>query len=289
MENILKIPLGDLNKKVNVYIGDKYRESSATSVSFLSDKSLVCCVFIDCTMYSIEFDFEDKTYEIIKKIPTTFNGEVTQTDLMSSLEDGTLAVSNFFDHSASIYKHNKGGEIYHLHDVPYVMGDRVHGVKFYDENTLALTCRNDSGAIVFVDIESGKEVFHINMKGFSVQDICFISDNHFVIISTLGSPKLNPFEMYDSVLHEMKLVDKEIKIIKKTVFQKAHLDNIVKYDSKFYITDQFNNKVLVLDMNTLSLIDEITGYDFPHGLDVKFGLIAVTNYGSNTIDIRKLK
>ena len=287
MNNILKIPLGDLTRKSNVFIGERSRPSSVTSISLMSDSSCVCCVFVECQMLSINFDFEKKTYSINKKIDTLYKGKPTSTDLMSSYENSTLAVSNFFKHSSSIYKY-EDGDINHFYDIPYLMGDKVHGVKFYSKEIVALTSRRNFGGVGFVDIESGREIFSIKMKDYSVQDICFISKSHFITISTLGSPLPGPNKMYDSVLHEIKLNGLEYTMTEKSVMKECHLDSIVLYNGKLYTTDQYNDKVLVLDIKTLEVIDEISGYDFPHGIDINYGLLAVTNYGSNTIDIRKL-
>jgi hypothetical protein len=47
--------------------------------------------------------------------------------------------------------------------------------------------------------------------------------------------------------------------------------------------------VKVLDPDSLAEIGRIDGYDFPHGIDIRFGMLAVTNYGANTIDIRAIE
>lgn len=41
-------------------------------------------------------------------------------------------------------------------------------------------------------------------------------------------------------------------------------------------------------MRTLTITGEISGFDFPRGIDTHRGLMAVTNYGDNTISIRRI-
>jgi hypothetical protein len=46
-------------------------------------------------------------------------------------------------------------------------------------------------------------------------------------------------------------------------FQKAHLGNIAYFDGNFYITDQINNKVIIVSLNSIGVAGEMCGYDFP--------------------------
>jgi hypothetical protein len=50
--------------------------------------------------------------------------------------------------------------------------------------------------------------------------------------------------------------------------------------------DCYQGCVLIADANTLDQIGEIGGYDFPHGIDINYGMIALTSYGNNSISIR---
>lgn len=55
------------------------------------------------------------------------------------------------------------------------------------------------------------------------------------------------------------------------------------------MTDQFNNAVLVCDETDLDVMEKYEGFDFPHGIDVAGNMLAVSNYGSNTIEIRTMQ
>ena len=78
------------------------------------------------------------------------------------------------------------------------------------------------------------------------------------------------------------------QVLQEKFFKDAHIDSIIYYENRLYFTDQYNNKVIVCDPESLDILEEIGGYDFPHGIDVNFGILAVTNYGSNTVELRLL-
>ena len=41
-----------------------------------------------------------------------------------------------------------------------------------------------------------------------------------------------------------------------------------------------------IDAQALEPVALLEGYNFPHGLDLRGNLLAVTNYGDNSIDLR---
>lgn len=84
---------------------------------------------------------------------------------------------------------------------------------------------------------------------------------------------------------EFDINQKTHKCLREILYPKCHFDCIVAHDDRLYVTDQFNNLVKIYDSSDLMQIGELSGFDFPHGLDINHGMMAVTNYGSNTIDI----
>lgn len=46
---------------------------------------------------------------------------------------------------------------------------------------------------------------------------------------------------------------------------------------RIFLTDQRNDCVRILDSDSLAGLARIEGYDFPHGIDIGFGMLAVTN------------
>lgn len=290
MVNSLVIPLPtDRASRSPVFIGERPRQSSATSVVLLDPSTLACCHFNDCRMFLIKFDLLHGTYSIADSIDTQFAAVRCETDLMATDGDGQLITTNFFQHTCSLYRYD-GSHVAFVRDLPYSAGDRVHGVKFYDGSTAAVTSRYDASGVHFFDLESLRRKFFIRMKGQGASDVCFLSDNRLAVITTLGHPNLRAFNIYASRAYilEFDIAAMTARSIACRQFEKSHFDNMVYFQDRLYITDQYNNKVRVLDAQSLDEVDEWKGLTFPHGVDVKFGLAAVTNYGNNTILLRAL-
>lgn len=72
----------------------------------------------------------------------------------------------------------------------------------------------------------------------------------------------------------------------------CHGDCIQYYNNKLYVTIQeMNNEGFIYEIlineNQLILNRKISGYSFPHGLNMKYGLIGVSEYGNNCVSISK--
>lgn len=273
-----------------VYIGERSRVSSATSTVIVDGHSLVACHFNGCMMFLIRFDMGSGKYELIDQIQTEFQGRSTETDLMSWDGRGNIVTTNFFHHTCSFYR-LRDDKLAHNADSPVRIGDFVHGVKFYSPDVVAVTSRKKHGGVYFINRRTNKLEWVLRVPKLSVQDICFLSPTRAAVISGYGSPLFRAFNIYDSVIHLVDFVrgEQRVKVCGKRVFNASHLDNIIHYGGRLYITDQYNNSVVVLDPESLETLHEHVGYDFPHGIDVNHGLLAVTNYGTNTIEVRRIE
>lgn len=272
-----------------VYIGERARVSSATSTIIVDGHSLVACHFNGCRMFLVRFDMGSGKYELVDQIQTEFQGRPTETDLMSWDGHGNIVTTNFFHHNCSFYRLGDD-KLAHDADSSVRIGDFVHGVKFYSPDVVAVTSRKKHGGVYFINRRTDKLEWVLRIPKLSVQDICFLSPTRAAVISGHGSPLFRAFNIYDSVIHLLDVVrdEQRVEVRGKRVFKASHLDNIIHYMGRLYITDQYNNSVVVLDPDSLETLDEYTGYDFPHGIDVNHGLLAVTNYGTNTIEVRRL-
>ncbi|MDZ7736246.1 MAG: hypothetical protein U5P41_09205 [Gammaproteobacteria bacterium] len=70
----------------------------------------------------------------------------------------------------------------------------------------------------------------------------------------------------------------------------GHIDNLAYRDGVFYATDQYYSKVINyrIERDRIKQVGEMIGYDFPHGLDIRDDLLAVSNYGDNSVVINRL-
>ena len=80
------------------------------------------------------------------------------------------------------------------------------------------------------------------------------------------------------------------------VIPNAHPDSLTLVDGLVYINDQHNDVVHVVELTmadanhpySLKHLTAIGGFHMPHGVHVAFGMLAVTNYGDNTLKIMTL-
>jgi len=290
MNKKLIIPISEVEAVAEmVYVGDHVRPSSTTSVYLLDSNTLACCHFDGCKIILLRFDINAGAYRFLQCSDTTFNQKKVQTDLMSGDGNGNLVVSNGHQQTCTLYRY-ENEKIKFLRDLNSKIGNFVHGVKFYTPDIVAMTSRYESGGVYFIDSKTGRILYKLQTPGVSVQDICFLSENCMAILYTLGSPTFVASNIYSSVLQIVNfgMGKPGAQIVKEKLFKDAHLDSIILYENRLYFTDQYNNKVIVADPESLNIFDEIGGYGFPHGIDVNYGILAVTNYGSNTVELRLL-
>ncbi len=285
-----EIPLPEAWLGKPVFVGEKSRTSTSTSVVLLSPNTLACCHFDGCVMFLLRFDLERRQFETIQTIPTLFGGKPAETDLMATDGAGRLATTNLYSHSCTMYQ-VVGDSVEFLHDVSYDAGGMVHGLKFYDASTIAITTRGKESGIHFVDISSHQCRYRISMPNQSAQDLVFLSPNKMAVAVTYGHPQLDSFAIYDAAVYliEFDIHSGHCEIVKQRDFKSTHFDNIVFNDGKVFMTDQYNNRVVVLNADTLDFVGSIEGFNFPHGIDVNHGLMAVSNYGNNTMTLFKLE
>jgi len=240
-------------------------------------------------MYVIKFDLPSSTFEIVQTLDTTYGGEKCETDLLASDNCGNIVSTNFFKHTCTLYEY-KDNKAAFVRDLGYNAGNRVHGLKFINKNTIAVTSRHDHAGIHFFDFVTGEKKAVYSTQEISIQDIALTAHDTMVMISGAGTPLPRPKQIYSSraSLIRFDIENNTFTRLKDADFASAHFDNVISHENILYITDQYNNKVLKLAPDNLQLQGEIDGYNFPHGIDVRHGMIAVTNYGNNTISIRPL-
>ncbi len=276
-------------KPIN-YVGGRPRQSTITSIVLLSPDTLACCHFNGRCMFLVRFNFQDKTYKTLQTIDTVFNGQTCETDLMAGDDNGNLVTSNFFQGTCSLYKY-ANDQVQFVRDLPYNAGNRVHGIKFINDDTVAVTSRLSHTGIHFFNMHTSQQVALFTTPEPAVQDLCILADDTFAMIACYGTTSVSQKTIHSSRVSIIKynLKNNSFVRIKERDFEAAHLDNMVYHDNVLYITDQYNNKVVRLDSHNLNSLEDLIDYSFPHGVDVKHGLIAVTNYGFNNIIIKPVQ
>jgi hypothetical protein len=284
----LHIKLSEISsERVPVYIGARVRDSTMTSVTLLDANTLACCHYNGKRMFLLRFDLDAGSCRILDQTATTFGGLACETDLMAGDGRGHLVTSNFYQYTSTLYRRD-GDRLKRVRDLAYNAGHWVHGIKFYRHDTVAITSRAHRAGVHFFDLESGQLRYLLPTPGLHAQDICFLSETRLVLVADHGAPGLKPQAIYSS---EIQIVDFDIatrrcRTVLRKVLPNSHLDSIVAHQGLLYITDQYNGAVRVIDAQDLEPVALLEGYNFPHGLDLRGNLLAVTNYGDNSIDLR---
>jgi hypothetical protein len=271
-----------------VFVGERSRYGTVTSVQFLSD-DLAACGSFDGRRIDLVAVGERTTPRLLHSIPGTYKGRPVQNDLLGASPNGEFfATSNFHSGSSSLYTHD-GERVSSVRDLPFHVPGFVHGVRFYDDNTLALTACSGPRGVHFFDIHSGEHRLGVAIPS-KCQDIAFLSPNRMLVLAVTGNPGFRPFPIYDSQIWvvDFDLKTRRAKVHGGRLYKQCHFDAGRVHKGYLYLTDQYNNTVEVLKPDTLEVAARLTGYDFPHGMDIRNDRLAVTNYGASTLEIRPI-
>jgi hypothetical protein len=283
----LVIPFEDINQSGRgpLFIKDRKRLATMTSVKILDENTLTGCSFVGRKIYLTRFDRKKKTYSMLDSINTTYAGETTETDLCDADSQGNIITSNFYLGTFTHYR-RVGDKLEFVRDLPFSLGGAVHGVKFYSDDIIAVTVTKGPTGVHFLNIKTLEPVLHVEFP-VKTQDACILSDNKMLMLAAHGTPKSKVGSMYHSTVSivDFDLNKKTYTIVKTKECGLGHFDCATYHNGKVFLTDQFNDCVKVMNPETLDMVDSIKGFDFPHGIDIKYNMLAVSNYGNNTIQI----
>jgi len=291
---IIQFPLNDnpYNQK-KLWYAEKLRPSSMTGVTLLEPDLLVCSSYWMREIYLVKFD--DEKYEILDKQSTLSNNKPTQTELLDSFKtlDGYKVIaSNFSNHPLSCYE-VKNNKIKFLNSFPNIELGICHGVKIYSHDKIFAAvsgCSNPNKGIYGFKDSVSKPYFHL-IHNWLCKDLGFLDDSRMVVLTCSSAPNENQKRIYDTAL-EVYDITKNSKIIDRIEFKNTHADSIKIVNNDIFVTVEeveTNGSVWKFKFDSkLHFIEKIGQYSFPHGIDVKFGLIAVTEYGNSTVVISKI-
>jgi hypothetical protein len=291
----LKIKLEDLSQEPGLswrglWAGKKMRFATITSVKFMDVKTLVCTSLLGRKIYLIRLFPIKGTYKILDKLDTTYQGRKTETDLLDIDEHGNIFTCNCNAGSLSQYRIVDGKHLQHVRDMETGMQGFIHGVKVYSPDIICAAFIGGPMGIHFYDIHTMQQLLHVKTD-IKAKDVCFTSSTQLAMVTMYGQVTSKKAEHYDSEIQVMNfdIKSKQYNLVQKKKFEGCHFDCIVFRNGHFYINEQFSGKILIVEPNKLEIINAISGFDFPHGLDIQNTTLAVSNYGSNSVDIIKMK
>ena len=297
---MFSIKLENLNRSDTneLFIGDIKRLATATSVCFINKNYICVCHLVGMKMYLYKFDYDKKEYNLISTINTTYNGKLAITDLMDSNKKDLIITSNFRLGTQTIYKiiNNK---LYHYKDVQNMnkTAQFCHGVKFHPTNPYIIAYTgNKIFNVTFMDYSKNEILQQIDyIKTYAPKDIAFVDEKHLLVLYTNSQVLKKPTDItYRSriVYYHIDLKHKIMKTLSTIDIPDSHGDNIIVHKNVIFINNQIKDEVIVfyLKENKLNKLTTLCGYDKPHGLDYDpiQNLLAVTNYGDNSIKLCKL-
>lgn len=293
---IVRIPLEDLSQPdwTPLYVGDRARYATATSVRILDSRTLVCASLLGRRMYLIDFDLESARYEVLDSVPSMFRGQTTETDLCDvsrrwgSPEDKTIVVTSNCKLSSLSFYQIADDRITYLpqQDLQAHQPSYCHGARFFNLNVVAATLINDPLGVYFYDVESHAQTHYVPTDHLP-KDVCFPAPGVAAIITTSSNPQT--YTTQPGRTCEIVVVDLPSgQVLRRQSYGSGQFDSVSEHDGKLYVADSYRDQVLVVDAQSLAQVDQIDGLEFPHGVDVYQGMIAVTCYGDNAVHVRRL-
>jgi len=273
-----KLPDIDLSSDVFLYCGGSKRKATATDVIFINPNLILVSSLLGRKIYLI--DITDNQFNIIDEIE--FDGYV---DLMD-YKDGILCTANAkykkLKSSYSIFK-IENNKIIHIKTTDIEIDVRLHGVLFIDESNIILGSNDERhSGLYFVNLKNEKIYNTIKMK-LRIKDICFYKD-FLLVVGSETSPSGTKVDVTKSVLYQYDF--KTLKLI-NTLEIKGQADAFCMNGDDGFITLQCEHSVAHFKFENEKpiLIKYIKGFDFPHGIDINYDKVCVTNYGTNSVDI----
>ena len=284
----MEIQLEDINRtgRGPLFINGRSRISTATSVRFLDNRTIVCASLVGQRLYLIDFDLTDNSFRVLDSLDTTFEGVLAETDLMDIDDQGNIVTSNFYRGSATLYCRS-GGRINFVRDLHLGLDCFVHGIRLLGSGILAVTATKGPKGIHFFDLQNCQPLFHLPLE-FPTKDLCVLPGGNIAVIVAHGTPQRDQKSPYSSEirLYELDIGRNYYRFVDSITLQQHHFDTLQYCDGKLLVIDQTYDRVLLINISPLGVAGAINGFNFPHGLAAKYGLLAVTNYGSNSVSIR---
>jgi hypothetical protein len=288
----LQIRLEDLRRPQwqALYVGDRARYATMTSVRFVDARTLVCCSLLGRKMYLVRFDLAGGSYDVIARADTVRAGHATETDLCDMDGRGHVVTSNCEGASMSLYR-LVDDKIRFARDLPMGLpGNFCHGVRFCGPDVVVATTLRDPRGAHFFDLPTLRRLLYIKTDRLP-KDICFLPGGRAALITTDGAPepeKSGARRISEILLVEFDLARGTYGLVARQTYAAGQLDSAAAHEGRLFAVDSHGGRVLVIDARTLRQIDQIDGFDFPHGVDVNYGMMAIACYGTNSIHVRSL-
>lgn len=283
-----------------LYLNQKKRLATCTGSFIIDDTYIIVINLVAMMMYLYHFDIDTETYELLHQIDTTYNNKLAIVDLLD-YKNGYIVTSNFDEGTQSFYRliNNK---LTHSKDVPYLHNytQSCHGVKFYNDTIICAT-GNMRHMVYFINHITNDIIMQITyLESYNPKDISIINDNIIAVAystSKIGNIANDSEFITKIIIYSIDIYNKSYSVLCELIIPLSHCDSITHTWNNnkclLFINDQNNDNVNVIHYdnvnNKMCIVDTICDNSFPHGVSYNNGLLAICNYGTNSVRIMKYK
>jgi len=222
---------------------------------------------------------------------TVYKDRSTETDLCDTDGQGGVLTSNCEGGNMSLYRVS-GDKIHYERDLSADLpGNYCHGARFCGGGVVVATALREPRGAHFYEASSMRKLLYVKTEKLP-KDICFLPGKRGVLVTTDGAPlsaTSGTRNVSELQLIEYDLVGGTSTVVDRQMCEARQLDSAAFYEGRLYVVDSYGGRVLVVDARTLRQVDQIDGYDFPHGVDARYGILAVSCYGTNSIHVRPIR
>lgn len=275
------------------WVDGRQRLATCTSVRIIDDRRLVCASLVGQALYLIEFNKQLGTHRVLDRVSTVCAGAPVCTDLLDFDGCDLLATSNCEDSSASFYRLT-GDRIRHQSDVRIDGSDSgfCHGVAFAP-GTAMVCAAIQSGAETFQlwSRNSSAVLARIADPGWKPKDSVFISPHRMLAAYSGRAGQQGSKNTNGSKLALIEFADdfRSHEALREWPLDTGQVDSISYSKGDVFVSDQGRDQVHRFRLDgDLHQVESFSGYEFPHGIHyhAPSGLLAVTNYATNSVDLR---
>lgn len=302
MEIVIEEP--NVYNRPNFWFAGNSRYETTTDVKFLNDTTLVVANRMAAVLHLVEFDLDSQTFKILDRLSLTYEGPVTLTSkgFKKSSYPKHLDLMNV-----------KGNRIHYVsldNDIGIVdivnrkfvkrnlltVADQVyiHGLEFHPSkpNIAYLAGALYKPKLLILDMTTMKKqtVILPGLEGRLIKSVRFLDENHLVVsgggglISTTDKNK-----SYDGYLAVYSLPD--FKCLDLITIEIAQTDDVAVYNGFIYSMLQGATEAKVCKYKfdgKLQKLEEIVVGGFPHGIDARNGLLAVTSMSRSSVQLIRI-
>jgi len=280
---------------VPLWVGDRRRVARTTGVRFVADDAFVVTDLAAMRMARVRVDLSSETAVVERAVTTTDSGGTqVSTDLLDyDPGRGWLATSDCAVFGLSLYD---AGSLRRLGQVRLPFA--AHGLAFVPDSEAICATSFIVGpphVVAFFDLGSSRLLFEYGIEPpWIPKGVAFAAPGLSASVWCSRPPIADPAPAPDALvlLERVDPVRGTRSERARLILPGCHTDEC-RFDVSrglLYVNDQAGDVVYEIEVraDTLSVRQKVVGFDFPHGLDVRDGVLAVTNYGDASVRLRRL-